>query len=265
MDVTALDIERSGDVLIVRMAPAKDATAAGQDQVTAIGDAVAEASKDRSIRVIVLTGAADGEFLVTPPVSHYSTGAHEQRITGNATALNMTPRIVRTFRAMLDAPQPIVARVNGDAIGFGQSLVYACDLVVAWEDAVISDVHLGLGTVESREGVKVGPPFGVMPGDGAIAFAGSYMTPSFAKEYFMLSTSHLASELAQLKIINHAVAHGELDATVDRLTAALVERPGHILAMTKKLLNTESAARIDTHLMAANALEAVHFQVARHT
>lgn len=264
MSRKALMTERIDDVLHIRMTPASGATASGEDDiVTALGDAIASVGRDKSVRVIVLTGSEDGEFLVTPPTSHYAERGHEDRITSRAPALNMTPRIVRTFRTMLDAPQPLIARVNGDAIGFGQSVMFACDFVVAWEDARVSDVHLGLGEVTPTKGGTVGPPFGVAPGDGAIALAPSFMAPAIAKEYFMLSTTHTARELAERHIINYAVPHDSLDKVVDRLTDEIRRRPAHLLAWTKHFLNLEMSSRVDTVLAAANAIEALDFQVQR--
>jgi enoyl-CoA hydratase/carnithine racemase len=54
--------------------------------------------------------------------------------------------------------KPIVARVNGDVIGFGQSVLWGCDIIVAREDAVIADVHTGQGDVIDGRGVNIGFP-----------------------------------------------------------------------------------------------------------
>lgn len=257
-------VELIGDVLYIRMQPASGGHAQGKhDHVTALGDAVGAASADRSIRTIVLTGAEDGEFLVTPPSSHYAAGEHEKRITDPARALNMTPRIVRTFRNILNAPQPVIARVNGDAIGFGQSVLFAADMVVAWEDSIVSDIHLGLGAVKSRTGVAVGPPFAVAPGDGAAAFVPSFMAPAIAKEYFMFSRSLTGRELADRHIINYAVAPDELDAKVDQLCEEVRMRPPHLINWTKHFMNLEMKQRVETVLAATNAIEALDFQVQR--
>ena len=72
--------------------------------------------------------------------------------------------IVRCYMTMAEIEKPIVARVNGDAIGLGQSLMFGCDIIVAREDAKISDVHLGMGTVvpTGADG-PVGPAFGRRP------------------------------------------------------------------------------------------------------
>ena len=58
---------------------------------------------------------------------------------------------------MAEIEKPIVARVNGDAIGFGQSLMFASDIIVAREDVRIADMHMGMGEVE-----PFGPPYGIV-------------------------------------------------------------------------------------------------------
>jgi len=78
---------------------------------------------------------------------------------------NMTG-VIRTHQAMAEIEKPIVAKVNGDAIGFGQSLVFGSDLIVAVEDALIADHHLGMGEIGDEIG---GHLFGTVPGDGGMA------------------------------------------------------------------------------------------------
>ncbi|MBI3969130.1 MAG: enoyl-CoA hydratase/isomerase family protein [Chloroflexi bacterium] len=123
---------------------------------------------------------------------------------------------------------PDSAQVNGDAAGFGSSLVFACDLIVAREDATIVDTHLGMGEP------PVGSPFGIVPGDGGGLLA-LHMTPAKAKEYLMLAKPYTAAELAHAGIINHAVPAPDLAGVADDLVARL--RPAMAPAWTKRFTN----------------------------
>jgi enoyl-CoA hydratase/carnithine racemase len=156
---------------------------------------------------------------------------------------------------MSEIEKPIIAKVNGDAIGFGQSLIYASDMVIAREDAIVSDGHLSMGEVKRSDGVHTGTDFGVTPGDGAGAFVPLFMTPPLAKEYMMLSRSLSGRELADARIINRAVPFEELDAVTNEFVDGLLKRSAFALAWTKRLLNRNVVHQINQALDAGVAYE----------
>src|ERR1019366_7313736 len=88
-----------------------------------------------------------------------------------------TQGVYRAYEAMLAIEKPIVARMNGDAVAFNGGLLWACDIIVAREDAVYADHHLGfvrtphLAIEDARE----------IAGDGGCLLP-IYMTPTKAKE-----------------------------------------------------------------------------------
>jgi enoyl-CoA hydratase/carnithine racemase len=63
------------------------------------------------------------------------------------------------------------------------------------------------------------------------------LPPAKVKEFMMLSKVYTARELADMNVFNYAVPAEELDATLDALVAALLERPARVLARTKELCN----------------------------
>jgi enoyl-CoA hydratase/carnithine racemase len=166
---------------------------------------------------------------------------------------------------MTEIEKPIIAKVNGDAIGFGQSIVFGSDLIIAREDAYISDVHLGMGeVVRSESGDTVGLPFGVAPGDGAGALIPLFMAPTLAKEYMLLSTTYTAADLANMHIINRAVPLDKLDETVADYTARLLKRSAFALGWTKRILNRRVANQLNTTLDASSAYEQLSLLQIRH-
>jgi enoyl-CoA hydratase/carnithine racemase len=170
--------------------------------------------------------------------------------------------LVHTMQTMIELEIPIVARVNGDAFGFGQSLMFACDIIVAREDAQISDIHLAMGDVTSAEGRQIGPPQGTVPGDGAGALLPLYMSPALAKEYLMLSrvrTGAERAELASAGLINYAVPASRLDEVTDSLVRELLARPPHALGWTKRIVNRGLAAQANLTLDASAAYEMINF------
>jgi|SRR5215213_2679309 len=216
---------------------------------------------DEEVRVIVITGAEDGMFLSVlghpddwidgePGGFGWMTAAWAER--GFAGALRHT-------RLMVEMEKPIIARGNGDALGIGQSILFACDFIVMWADAIIADLHMGLedwpGYVAPKTFQDGDRVHGFPPGDGGAALVPTYLTPAKAKEYLMLAKPYRASEFAELGIVNYAVAPDELDEKVDDITQRLLRRSATSLAFTKRAVNRNVAGHVNLTADAAGAYQ----------
>lgn len=253
------DIETEDQVATVRILPLTDMPP-GTDPHWQLGAIFSDLRGDNSIRVIVLTGAKDGEFMVSFPTQEYLGAAARKRLMEPHGQWRTFTGLIRCHQAMAEIEKPIVARLNGDAIGYGQSLMLACDLIVARQDAKVVDIHLGMGEVKPSHGqYPVGMPYGVVPGDGGLALAPLFMTPTKAKEYLMLAAEYTAADFARMGIINYAVPMAELDATVDDMVSRLLKRPAYALAWTKRIANRQVVAHLNMTLDAAAAYEMVNF------
>jgi enoyl-CoA hydratase len=220
---------------------------------------------DNSIRVIVITGETDGEFLCAGSPDYYQSDRSAMRLADPYGQWPVGQGVLRTFQVMTEIEKPIIAKVNGDAIGFGQSIVFGSDLIISRDDAYISDVHLGMGeVVRSESGTPVGLPFGVAPGDGAGALIPLFMAPTLAKEYMLLSTTYTAADLAGMHIINRAVPLEKLDETVADYTARLLKRSAFALGWTKRILNRRVANQLNVTLDASSAYEQLSLLQIRH-
>ena len=214
---------------------------------------------NNSIRVIIITGERDGEFLCAGSPDYYRSDRAAERLADPYGQWNVGLGVLRMVQVMTEIEKPIIAKVNGDAIGFGQSIMFASDFIIAREDAEISDVHLGMGeVVRNSNGTTVGLPFGVVPGDGAGALIPLFMTPTQAKEYMMLSVTHTAAELAEMKIVNRAVPLEKLDSVVDEFANQLLKRSSFALAWTKRILNRNVASQVNLALDASVAYEQIN-------
>ena len=106
---------------------------------------------DHDARVVVFTGAgkvfsAGGDF--------------ELMLEGNASLAKRSATITDGYRmldALLEVPMPVVAALNGDAIGLGATLALSCDAVVAHRGVRISDPHVPIGLVAGDGGCVVWP------------------------------------------------------------------------------------------------------------
>jgi enoyl-CoA hydratase/carnithine racemase len=253
----ALTVVLDEQVATIRMLPLKEAFALDPpaDLHVELPDVLDELRSDHRIRVIVITGERDGEFLVPPPVSYYTSPRAEARLAEPYGAWRVGLGVARCCQVMTEIEKPIIAKVNGDAIGLGQSLMFLSDIIVAREDATISDVHLGMGEVTTGDGSPVGLPFGVVPGDGAGALVPLFMTPTQAKEYMMLAPMRTAAELAAMHIVNRAVPLADLDGVTDDFVRRLLARSAFALAWTKRVLNRNVVNQLNLTMDASIAYE----------
>jgi 2-ketocyclohexanecarboxyl-CoA hydrolase len=124
-----------------------------------------------------------------------------------------------------DAPKPVIARVNGFAIGGGNVLVTCCDLAIASSTAVFGQVGPKVGSVD--------------PGFGTALLARA-VGEKKAREIWMLCWRYPAEQALQMGLINAVVAPEELDAEVDRWCAEIAALSPTAIAIAKKSFNLDS-------------------------
>lgn len=250
-------VDRNGAVATVRISPnfRHDEKRAAHAHVHwELGEVFSRLRGDNGVRVVVLTGAEDGAFQVPPLTDVLMSGDGQEARLDPVWHWKVFTGTIRALETMVLMEKPIVARVNGDAIGFGQNLMFACDLIYAREDARIADMHMGLGDV-----APYGATYSLVPGDGGAVFAPLNMAPALAKEYLMLSREYRASDLAERHLINGAVPLERLDEVVDGAVAQLLRRSPYALAWTKRVANKRIVRQMAETIDAAAAYEALNF------
>ncbi len=215
-----------------------------------IGAALQELRFDNGIRVVVITGSGD-KFYLGPPGRPRMAG----RIPGED--WDLTQGLQHTLQTVIEMEKPVIAKVNGHSSGFGASLIFACDFIIAWEDAVLGDSHLGMG--EGKHFPLGRPDSGTAPGDGGNVFVPLYMSPPLAKEYLWLARQLTGAELARMGCINAAVPAAELDQAVQRMAEALLRRPAYALALAKRAFNRPLAERFNQTFDLAWTYELLNF------
>jgi enoyl-CoA hydratase len=213
---------------------------------TSIAMGLEELRFDPAIRIVGITGEKDGDWYNVPLRKRYDE-VQTHRDRHNFTTRTANPKLQakgpeRRYpspaETLAHMEKPVIARVNGNAIGFGQSLLWGCDIIIAIEDAIVSDVHMGQGDVIDSRGDARGFPYSIAPGDGAMAFWPLFLPPTKMKEYQLLSRAWTAKDLAEMNVFNYAVpTYEELDAKVDEIIDQLLQRPQHALQRTKKIAN----------------------------
>ena len=180
-------------------------------------DAFRRAGWDRSIAVIVLTGAGDRAFCTGGDQS-----AHEGSYGGRGTIGLPIDELQSLIR---DVPKPVIARVQGFAIGGGNVLATLCDLTIASEKAVFGQVGPKVGSVD--------PGFGT-------AYLSRLVGDKRAREIWYLCRRYSAKEACDMGLVNAVVPHDKLDEEVDKWCAEIKERSPTAIAIAKRSFNVDS-------------------------
>ena len=191
--------------------------------------AVREAGADDGVRAVVITGAgrafssgADLRAGFDPtPEGHpdVQTALHE--------------RYHPIIAGLREMPKPVVARVNGPAVGIGCSLALVCDLIVACESAYFLLAFVNIGLV---------------PDGGSSLLLPERVGLARATEMAMLGQRIPARQALEWGLINRVTADDELDGVVDELAARLAAGPTRAYAGIKRQLNAWLFARMADQL-----------------
>lgn len=160
-----------------------------------------ELPRDDETHVVVLTGAGKAfsaggdiehmqELIDQPELSYSEIGISAKRLVG----------------LLLDVPQPVVAKINGPAIGLGATIALLCDISFAASHAKIADPH-----------VKVG----FTAGDGGAAIWPHLIGYARAKQYLLTGDTLTGEEAARIGLVNFSHPAAELDAAVEAFAQRL--------------------------------------------
>jgi 2-(1,2-epoxy-1,2-dihydrophenyl)acetyl-CoA isomerase len=138
--------------------------------------------------------------------------------------------IITTIRRM---PKPVIAAVNGPAVGIGCSLALACDLVVAAESAYLLLAFVNIGLV---------------PDGGSSLFIPARVGFTRAAEMALLGEKISATRAFDWNLINRVVADDEFPAAVEELAARFAAGPTRSFAGTKRQLNASVYPHMDDQL-----------------
>lgn len=194
-------------------------------------------ARDEQVNVIVFTGAgkyfsAGGD--IKRMVSRWGTeeGWHHTITVPTATR--------RMFQNVLEVEQPIIAAINGDAVGLGATLALFCDITVIADTAKFGDTH-----------VKVG----LVAGDGGAVVWPLLIGPSRAKEFLMRGRLVSGAEAQQLNLVNHAVAVDQVLPKAMELAQELAGLPPLAVRWTKMSVNKWLKHQLNLILDASVAYE----------
>ncbi len=179
-----------------------------------------------AVRVLIVTGAGDRAFVAGADIAAMA----EMSAVEGLELSRLGHRVMQTFE---DLPIPVIAAVNGFALGGGLELALACDLVIASEKARFGQPEINLGLI---------------PGFGGTQRLPHRIGHVRARELVMSGDMIDAKTALELGLVNAVVAPGELMAEARKLAGKLAAKPALALRQAKAALRAAATVEEDAGL-----------------
>ena len=211
------------------------------DLIDGLIDALEKANRDKNVGCVILTGAGKS----------FSSGGNLQEIKNMTTKDNMSQsqledwyrfgiqKIPLTMNAI---DVPIVAAVNGHAIGAGNDLCTMCDIRIAGEDAKFSESFLRIG---------------IIPGDGGSWFLPKIIGLSRAAEMILTCDVLDAEKALNWGLVSHIVKSEELIIQAKKIANKIASQPPEATRRAKRLLRMSQNVSLDNALEMAASQQSI--------
>jgi len=195
-------------------------------------DAMTHCRYDDSICVIVFTGAGDKAFC--------SGGDQNYKGVGGYVDQNGVPRlnVLDLQRMIRSIPKPVIAAVNGFAIGGGHVLHVVCDLTIASENAIFG---------------QTGPKVGSFDGGFGASYLARHVGQKKAREIWFLCRQYSAQEALEMGLVNKVVPFDQLESEVIDWAKTIMLRSPLAIRMLKSAFNAELDGQAGIQELAGNA------------
>jgi 2-ketocyclohexanecarboxyl-CoA hydrolase len=176
-----------------------------------------KAANDRNVSSIVLTGAGEKAFC---------TGGDQSAHAGQYDGRGVVGLPIDEFQALIrDVAKPVIARVNGFAIGGGNVFATLCDLTIAADSAKFGQVGPKVGSVDAGWGT---------------ALLARHIGDKRAREMWFINDTYTAQQAYDMGLVNKVVPMSDLDVAVKDWTDKLGQRSPTALALAKRSFNADS-------------------------
>ncbi|WCT72185.1 crotonase/enoyl-CoA hydratase family protein [Sphingomonas naphthae] len=216
--------------------------------VDAVVDALHAADQDPEVRVVILTGAGSA-FSTGGNLKAMHEGRGPQGATPSETVSNYRRGIQRIPLAFAAIDVPVVAAVNGPAIGAGCDLACMCDVRIAGRSARFAESFVKLG---------------IVPGDGGAWLLRRIVGESKAMELSLTGEIIDAEEAWRLGLVSKVVDDAELMAAARSVAAAIAANPPVAVRLTKRLIRQAQTADLPSLLDASASAQAIAHETQDH-
>ncbi len=219
MNYENLILEKRGPVALVKVNRPDKMNALNvrtREEILAI---FKELEQDASVRVVVITGSGEKAFIAGADISEFAGKSPLE-------TREMMQKS-RAFDAMEDFPKPVIAMINGYALGGGCELAMSCDIRIASARAKFGQPEIKLG---------------IIPGGGGTQRLSRLIGEGKAMELILTGDMIDAEEALRLGLLNYVVAPDQLEAKTMEIANKIAEMSPVALRMAKK--SVKNAARL---------------------
>lgn len=197
-----LKIEHSDGVVTISISRPEALNALNLKTLSELITVLQQAYEHHDYRAIILTGDGDKAFVAGADIKELSALTHDQ-------ALAFAQNGQRLFKLIEDCPKPIIAAVNGFALGGGCELAMACHIRIASDDAKFGQPEVNLG---------------IIPGYGGTQRLTQLVGRGKALELMMTGDMISAEEAKAIGLVNHVVAKEELMTTAAKMIERILSK-----------------------------------------
>lgn len=241
-----LKYEQDGHVVTLTMNdPERRNPLTGNSAVPEFLEAIERIERDSSVRAVIITGAG----------SAFCSGGNVRDMDRYAQMSGMQLRqeyrtgIQRLPLALFNLEVPVIAAVNGAAIGAGLDLACMCDIRIASEQAKFAESFVKLG---------------IIPGDGGAWLLPRIIGLSRATELTLTGQMIDACQAAEWNLVSRVVPADQLLDSARDIAAAIAANPPHAVRLAKRLLREALHTRLDTLLEMSATFQVLSHQTADH-
>ena len=218
-----IQTEIKDDVLRITIDRPEKKNALTGAMYTALADAVEQGEANPDVRVMLLHGNGDA----------FTAGNDLEDFVANPWKGHSHPPAVRFITTVVHAKKPIVAAVQGSAVGVGVTILLHCDLVYAADNAKLMMPFVNLGIVPEAASTVILPLL---------------IGHQLASELLMLGAPISAQRAYELRMVNAVVPLDALMSTAMNAAQMLAEKPAAALRATKALMKKAGTAEIERAL-----------------
>lgn len=234
MDLDTISLTREGHLLIAQIdRPGEPLNPVNEQLHADLAALFAGLRTESEARAVILTGS-DRAFSAGGDFNWFA----ELRTLSATNPLRREAKQI--IWDLLDVEIPIIAALNGPAVGLGASIALLCDMVIMAEEAFIADPHVTVGLVA---------------GDGGAAIWPLLLGPLAAKRHLMLGDPLTAAEALRLGVATEVCAPGELDARARHWAGRLAVGAPMAVQGTKIAVNQQLKQALITSFDLSTALE----------
>jgi enoyl-CoA hydratase len=240
----AIDVRSEGPLAVVTLNQPEEGNALGAGSHAEFEETMWRLGRhERHLRAIILTGA--GDFFLSrrdkvfgPMIATFDGPDRTHNV------YEMAAYARRLVEAMLSVETPMIAAINGDAIGLGSTIALMCDITVMDQNAHIGDRH---------------NKYGVVPGDGGQVIYPLLIGPSRAKDMLMRGKTIDATEAERIGLITYVAPPGGALAIARDIATDIMTKPPLAVKWAKAAVNQQLFMMFHLNMRLGIASEALTF------